>query len=256
VIRALVLLGALGMGATLPLQAARTLANETFADGERHTFAPPASLAWRVADPGSVRLADGRMVLTAPARGVAAVATHFVSMEDVVELPVGGRLTMKLRLIPKGPIDASVNGIRLALLDTGGRRVHRDGPQPTLVASGYVTTINPGSGGVQIRKRTAESGPLIAALRADLYENLPTGGRVRSAALQDGVAIDLEWVIRRADATSNQVSFAVAQGGGAVARQMRADAQNAPARFDTLVIAVQSGVSAVEIERVEISTDF
>ena len=255
-IRTLVILGVLGAGLALPAQAARTLANETFGDGERHTFAPPASLAWRISDPGAARLADGKLVLTAPSRGVTSAVTHFVTVEEAIEVPVGKRLTVKVRLTPKGPITSSVNGIRVALMDTNGRRVHRDGPQPMMVASGYVTTINPGNGAVQIRKRTGESGPLISALRADLYENLPSGGRVRSTDLQDGVAVDLEWVIRRVDATSNQVSFAVTQGGGAAVRQVRGDGQDAPTRFDTLVIAVQSGITAVEIESVEISTDF
>lgn len=232
---------------------AHTLVDERFADGERQTFAPPASLAWRVSGPESGRMVDGRMQVGAPTRGVSTAVAHLLPAGQAVEVPAGGQLVLQVRLVPREPVVSSVNGLRVGLMQVGNRRIQRDGPPPMLQASGYVATIDPSPAraGILLRRRTGENGPLIGSLRDTLYTNLAGQGRGRGMAWSEGAAVDLTMIIRRVSESANEVVITLAQGESSVTRQ-HADGDAAPARFDTLVIGLQAGVSAVEVEGVTV----
>lgn len=251
--------GVLITGLCLPLcmaaQSSLFVAQETFADGERETFAPPASLAWRVSSASAVQMQDRTLVLTAPTKGVATAVAHLAAPGEAVALPAGARLVAKLRLRVRGPIGGAVNGLRVGLLHVGAQRMARDGAVPSGVAEGYVVTVNPENGGIALRKRTTQSGAWIAALASGLYPALPPEGRAKRSALRDGETHELELVVQRRADGSGRLSASIAPAMRSRHMHVALDSGPVPAQFDTLLIALQTGLSSVALESVEIRVE-
>ena len=229
-----------------------TIANDTFADGERSTQSLPGSLAWFTSGPGTSLTVGGApgseaMTLTAT------TGRHAVAHFPLQSLLVGDALTLSFDFALTSPTKNGV--LRLGLFNrNGGSAFTADNIDPSVNYTGYVsyTNVAPTSANPQqLRERVASpAATLITSSQA--YGNqlgLASGGTV--AALADGQTYNARFTVLRT--AENRVTITVSYTGGALAGHTfsRNDIDVVTA-FDTLAICLYGSGSAVAASAIKI----
>jgi hypothetical protein len=240
-----------------------TLLNETFADGDRTTQNPPASLAW---------YAPGAAVSTIGFRGQALV---LVANNDdrliwgylpAVTLARHESLTLTIDFSFNRVAPASTGAFKVALCSTAGLAPKRaDGGPPTGGYQGYATFTNPGdgTGGTRLRKRSGAGSGNNTATILELTDGTTemvwtTFGASRtglSGILQANTPYRKILRITRTGADTVDVTTSISGGNLAPVNTVsETDAANIVTVFDTIAIGAAETVQAgdLSITRVQV----
>ncbi len=226
--------------------------HDTFSDGEAASQNLPASARWQSATPALVSVEGGALHLRAGDAPVRHVAARFAPTAAPVNLAVGQGVTLTFDLTPMGDIQADPNAIRMALLDSAGQGLP-DGRNTRVGHRGYAVLLNSTAGRFRTMRRTGESGALISSLTAPAYVHGPVENAAKNGhPLLVGRTHQMSMFIFRVSESRVEISARV-EATEKVNSAVFSDLEAPFTAFDTVVIALGSGVQAALIDNVQVS---
>ena len=193
--------------------------NDSFADGERLTLAPPASASWLKAQSSTVAtVAPGSTQFTWNTTSADMISGYFTNAGSPVTLGVGDTLNVKLTFSFTGlnpaAIGTPMSGLRFGILDSKGSRAADNGGTANAVYvgdTGYglftaISTVGAGTA-FTLNRRTTTSSNNIFNTGAD-FTTIGSGGGT-SRAFADNTDYVLTYSITRVSATQTRLATSI-----------------------------------------------
>src|SRR5215475_5688622 len=209
---------------TITSAAGQTIMNDSFADGERLTFAPPASATWLKAQSSTATtVAPGSARFTWNTTSADMISGLFTSAGSPVTLGVGDTLNLSVTFSFTGlnpdAIAAPSPGLRFGILDSKGTR-----PADSVGTSNNAYTGDTGYGlftsistaastsgsAFTLNRRTTLSSNNIFNTGAD-FTTIGAGGGP-AQAFADNTDYTLNYSIARISATENRITASITGG--------------------------------------------
>src|SRR5262245_39146377 len=199
-----------------------TIMNDSFADGERLTFAPPASATWLKAQSSTATtVAPGSARFTWNTTSADMISGYFTSAGSPVTLGVGDTLnvgvTFSFTGLNQPGIGAPSPGLRFGILDSKGSRPLDNGGTSNAVYigdTGYglftsISTVGSGTA-FTLNRRTTLTSNNIFNTGADFTTIGAGGGAARSFA--NDTDYTLSYSITRLSATQTRLAASITGG--------------------------------------------
>lgn len=239
---------------TLPAANQTLVVNESFNDGNRSNYDPPASLEWWSSSSASgLTVANGAM--TQAATGSRHMIAHFPART----LALGETLELSFEFTPGSEPGNIAGGLRFALLHRDQRLAFTgDSQNPTNTfypGYGVFTNLNPTSGSpTALRRRDTVTTANVLTSMTAYTTDLASGGTLQAFAAN--VKYRASLLLKRTSATEVQLTLAYSGGTVAVEQITGTDAANPLTTFDTVAIGIGSSgdpaVTALTIDNVVI----
>ena len=237
------------------------LLDENFAQGTRAVQKLPAESAWfSSGESGTLVASPGNMQLVPMQSSLFAIG--YFTDRSAAEVAEGETLTLTIAFTMSNPANNST-GVRLALLDSGGKRTTADngnvGAKRYNAYTGYGVFLNPpgtgksvGTGSLTIRKRNSGlSNTLITS--GDAYAALGAGGN--PFMLEDGENYTLTLSLKNLGKAGLEVRVSLA-GKNIDAGFSCVDADAPHFSFDTIVLAgMRASFESWKISRIRVGIE-
>ena len=197
--------------------------NDSFADGERLTLAPPASATWLKAQSSTVAtVAPGSARFTWNTTSADMISGYFTSAGSPVTLGVGDTLNVSVTFSFTGlnpaAIAAPSPGLRFGILDSKGSRPADNGGTSNAVYIGdtgyglFTSISTAGSGGTAftLNRRTTLTSNNVFNTGAD-FTTIGSGGGA-AQAFADNTDYTLTYSITRLSATQTRLAASITGG--------------------------------------------